>query len=83
VSADPEIPGIPLPDTVDQLTIHRLIDEGGASDWARGLASRGVRFVLVAKEVDWQTYSYLDLQAGLVQVGDYGSVVLYRVMDVK
>jgi hypothetical protein len=83
VSADPEIPGIPPPDTVDQLTIHRLIDEGGASDWARGLASRGVRFVLVAKEVDWQTYSYLDLQAGLVQVGDYGSVVLYRVMDVK
>jgi hypothetical protein len=63
--------------------IRGLINAGRAGDWARGLASRDVRFVLVAKEVDWQTYRYLDLQAGLVKMGDYGSVVLYRVMAVN
>jgi hypothetical protein len=39
-----------------------------------------VTFVVVAKELDWQNYAYLDRQSGLTRVGDYGSVVLYRVM---
>jgi hypothetical protein len=42
-----------------------------------------VRFVVVAKELDWQNYAYLDRQAGLEKVGDYGSVVLYRVLSTK
>jgi hypothetical protein len=83
VSGDPEVPGLTGPDTPDQRMIRGLINAGRAGDWARGLASRDVRFVLVAKEVDWQTYRYLDLQAGLVKMGDYGSVVLYRVMAVN
>lgn len=80
VSGDPEVPGIPAPVTPDQRTIQSLLNAGSASDWARGLASRGVTFVVVAKELDWQNYAYLDRQAGLHKVGDYGSVVLYRVM---
>ena len=79
VSADPEVPGIPARDTPDQRTIQSLVNAGSASDWARGLASRDVRFVVVAKELDWQNYGYLDRQVGLKKVGDYGSVVVYRV----
>jgi len=79
VSADPEVPGIPAPDTPDQRTIQSLVNAGSAGDWARGLASRDVRYVVVAKELDWQNYGYLDRQAGLKKVADYGSVVLYRV----
>ena len=82
-SADPEVPGIAAPDTPDQRTIQGLVKARYAGDWAGGLASRDVRFVVVAKEVDWQTYSYLDSQAGLVRVGDFGSLVLYRVMSIE
>jgi hypothetical protein len=82
VSADPEVTGIAAPDTPDQRTVQGLINAGRAGDWARGLASRDVRFVVVAKELDWQNYAYLDHQAGIIRVGDYGSVVLYRVMTV-
>jgi hypothetical protein len=83
VSVDPEVDGVAAPDTLDQRTIQRLINAGGASAWARGLRSRDVRFVVVAKELDWQNYAYLDRQAGLEKVGDYGSVVLYRVLSTK
>jgi hypothetical protein len=82
-SGDPEVTGITAPDTTDQRTIQGLINAGGAGDWARGLRSRDVRFVVVAKELDWQNYAYLDRQAGLEKVGDYGSVVLYRVLSTK
>jgi hypothetical protein len=78
-SADAEVPGIGAPDTADQRTIQALIIAGSTGDWARGLASRDVKFVVVAKEVDWQSYAYLDHEAGLVRLGDYGSVLLYRV----
>jgi hypothetical protein len=78
-SADAEVPGIAAPDTADQRTIQALINAGSTGDWARGLASRDIKFVVVAKELDWQNYGYLDRQGGLKKVGDYGSVVLYRV----
>ena len=42
------------------------------------LAARNVKYVLLAREVDWSSYGYLDSQPGLVRVGDYGSIVLYR-----
>jgi hypothetical protein len=83
VSGDAEVEGIPAPGTPDQRTIQGLVNAGSTGAWARRLPSRDVKFVVVAKELDWQNYAYLDQQAGLIRVGDYGSVVLYRVLSTK
>ncbi len=77
-SADPQVPGIVPPSNPDQDAISSLVRDGGQGHWAEVLAGRGVKYVLLAREVDWKSYSYLDGQPGLVQVADYGSIVLYR-----
>jgi hypothetical protein len=78
VSADPEVPGIVPPKTPDQEAVSSLVQNGSQGLWAEVLATRGIKYVLLAREVDWKSYSYLDGQSGLVRVGDYGSIVLYR-----
>jgi hypothetical protein len=78
VSADPEVPGIVPPTNPDQEAISNLVRDGSQGHWAEVLATRGVKYVLLTREVDWMSYSYLDDQPGLVRVGDYGSIVLYR-----
>jgi hypothetical protein len=78
VSADPEVIGIAPPNSPDQQAVSSLVHEGAGGRWAEVLASRGVKYVLVAREVNWRSYSFLDNQAGLVKIGDYGSIVLYR-----
>jgi len=77
-SADPQVPGIVPPSNPDQDAISSLVRDGGQGHWAEVLAGRGVKYVLLAREVDWSSYSYLDGQPGLVIVADYGSIVLYR-----
>lgn len=78
VSADPEVRGIVPPANPDQDAVSSLVREGGQAKWAEVLASRGIKYVLVARELDWRAYSYLDGQVGLIKVGDYGSIALYR-----
>jgi hypothetical protein len=78
VSADPEVPGVASPRSPDQALVTGLIADGSQGAWADRLASIGVKYILVAREVNWVSYSYLDAQAGLVKLGDFGSVVLYR-----
>ncbi len=78
-SQDPEVPGIPPPlDNPDQATVSRLVAAGDQADWASRLASRGIKYVLLARETDWRSYQFLDRQPNLALVGDYGSVLLYR-----
>jgi hypothetical protein len=77
-SQDPEVPGIAPPATPDQEAVRGLIAEGSNGDWAGTLATLGVRYVLVDKDLDWQTYSYLDSQRGLTKVADLASIVVYR-----
>jgi hypothetical protein len=78
-SANPEVPGIAPPATAEQVAVAALVQEGSKGRWAEVLASLNVRYILVAKELDWQSYSYLDTQMGLTRVGDYGPIVLFRV----
>jgi hypothetical protein len=56
---------------------------GGRGDWASSLASRGIKYILLAREVEWRQYAYLDQQAGLLQIADYGSIVVYRNLLVR
>jgi hypothetical protein len=80
VSSDPEVPGIVPPADSDQVAVSILVKAGDRGPWAQVLAAHGIKYVLVAREVDWSSYRYLENQAGLVRVGDYGSIVLYRNM---
>ncbi|HKW71133.1 MAG TPA: hypothetical protein VJP81_11165 [Candidatus Dormibacteraeota bacterium] len=78
VSADPEVPGIEARRTADQVAISGLVSSGANGKWADVLATRDVKYVLLAREVDWKSYSYLDQQIGLHVVSDYDSIILYR-----
>jgi hypothetical protein len=78
-STNPEVPGIAPPASSDQSAVASLVQEGSKGRWADVLGSLNVRYILVAKELDWQSYSYLDTQTGLTRVGDYGQIILFRV----
>jgi hypothetical protein len=78
VSADPEVAGIPPPTEPVQVAIADLVAARGQGRWAEVLAAHDIKYVLLAREVDWRSYAFLDNQTGLVMIGDYGSIVLYR-----
>jgi hypothetical protein len=78
VSLDPEVPGIRPQDNPDQLAVSALVRNGSDADWAATLATRNIKYVVLARELDWRPYSYLDGQTQLVKLGDFGSIVLYR-----
>jgi hypothetical protein len=78
-SGNPEVPGIAPPTSPDQVAVTALVGEGFKGRWTEVLRSLNVKYILVAKELDWQSYSYLDTQTGLTRVGDYGQILLFRV----
>jgi hypothetical protein len=78
VSFDPEVSGVVPPAEPEQAAITGLVLAGDQGRWAEVLASHNVKYVLLARDVDWKGYSYLDGQSGLVKVADFGSIVLYR-----
>jgi hypothetical protein len=78
ISSDPEVPGISPPADPDQVAISNLVHTGPQAPWARVLTTLGVKYVLVAHEVDWLAYEYLVNEQNMVKVADYGSIVLYR-----
>ncbi|HKW72480.1 MAG TPA: hypothetical protein VJQ08_06615 [Candidatus Dormibacteraeota bacterium] len=79
VSSDPEI-GVAPPDNPDQRAISGLVRQGSSGDWSRVLADRDIKYVLVAREVDWKSYDFLHQTSYLSLVSDYGSITLYRNM---
>jgi hypothetical protein len=78
ISQNPEIVGLPSPDDPEQVAIAHVVALGATIDWAPPLLTRDIKYVILAREVDWRAYRYLEYQPNLVQVGDYGSLVLYR-----
>ena len=78
-SQDVEIPGVrPPTDDPDQALIPRLVAAGPQADWAAALATRGFKYLLVAREADWKSFTYFDETAGLQPVGDFTSILVYR-----
>jgi hypothetical protein len=77
-SQDLEIPGVSPPDDADQVKVSNLVAAGARGNWATELAESDVKYMLLAREVNWKDYGYLDNQPGLQLVGDYGSILLYR-----
>jgi hypothetical protein len=78
ISPNPEIPGIAAPGDPDQVAVTGLVAAANAGDWAPILARHNIKYVLLAREVDWRGYSYLARERGLELVADYGSIVVYR-----
>jgi hypothetical protein len=81
-STNPEVPGVVPPGGPDQDAVSQLVGAGSNGQWSKVLFAQGVKYVLLARELDWSFYGYLDSQPGLVKVGDYGSIVLYRISAV-
>lgn len=78
-STDPEVPGIVPPDSPDQTAVSALVTAGSRGQWAKDLSALGVKYILLARELDWRSFAYLDGQPGLVKIADFDSIVLYRV----
>jgi len=81
ISQDPEIPGIAAPTDPDQVAISRLVAASSGGDWARELAGRNIKYVLLARELDWSQFRFLASERGFALVGDYGSIAVYRNLD--
>jgi hypothetical protein len=78
VDINPELPGGAGSTDPDQLAISELVRLGDQGRWAEVLAARDIKYVLLAREVDWKSYDFLNRQPDMAMVGDYGSIVLYR-----
>jgi hypothetical protein len=77
-SQDLEVPGISPPDDPDQVAVSRLVASGQAADWSVELTKRDFKYILLARELDWNGYAFLNSQPGIAMIADYGSIVLYR-----
>src|SRR5207247_8427873 len=64
----------------DQTEIRRLIASGRDGNWQSVLVGMKVGYILVAHELDWQGYDYLNVAPGIALVGDYGTIDLYQVL---
>jgi hypothetical protein len=78
VSTDPEVAGIAPPNDPEQRAISVLVAAGNQGHWAQVLADHHIKYVLLARVVNWSSYVYLGNQPDLVLLGDYGSIVVYR-----
>jgi hypothetical protein len=76
-SSNPEI-GETMPTDPEQVAISTLVGAGAAGAWAERLTSLHIKYILVAKELDWQNYDYLVKQPGIALVKDFGSILLYQ-----
>jgi hypothetical protein len=78
-SIDPEVPGVQPPHASDQDAVTSLVRSGDTGEWAQVLTANHIKYILLARELDWTYFTFLDDQPGLSKVGDFGSIVLYRV----
>jgi hypothetical protein len=77
-STNAEVGGIAAPTDPDQVAISKLVAAGQQGHWPEVLTTLNIKYVLVAREVDWASFWYLDYMPAFVKVGDFGSIVVYR-----
>jgi len=78
ISADAEVGGIAPPTDPEQRAITTLVAAGAKADWATALASRNIKYVLVANEIDSERFAFLARQPGFVRVLGDDNIALYR-----
>ena len=75
-----ELPGIPTASRSTRSAYLEFLFDQGSQLHAFGqlVAPHGVRFVVVAKTVDWEQYRWLDAQRDLEKVLDRAEIAVYR-----
>src|ERR1700736_3439631 len=74
ISPNPEIPGLAASGDPDQVAVSGLVTAAHAGDWGPILARHNIKYVLLAREVDWRGDSYFPDQRGLELAADYGTM---------
>jgi hypothetical protein len=78
VSTDPELGGAASgPPSEREEAIGKLLAAPDRDDFASELTEHNVKYILVAKELDYQKYDYLAQTRGIEQAGDHPSLILY------
>lgn len=79
VSTDPELEGATSGKTDDrEKAVKNMLAQAKINDnFAGQIAKQNIKYVLLAKEVDYKSYDYVIDQPGLQQVADYPTATLY------
>ena len=84
MSDDPELSGVAPQtrnDTREQVQ-HVLLPAGAKGEAISSrLRAQGIGYILLAKELDWQDYAWLDRQPGIKLVRDSANLRLYRLTN--
>src|SRR4029077_7235727 len=78
-STNSEADGIATPNNPDQIAVSALVIAGAEGHWSSVLAQQGIKYILLAKDLDWATYAYLDSEPGVTKIDDFGSILVYSV----
>lgn len=78
-STDPELGGATSGRTSDrQQQLHQIITARDQTGLAQKLAANNVKYIILAKDFDYQRYNYLASQPLFTPVKDYPTVTLYQ-----
>lgn len=78
-SADPELGGATSGrGTGPQKIVHDIVTAPDKTGLAQKLATQNIKYVILAKELDYREYRYLNGQPGLELIKDYPAATLYQ-----
>jgi len=79
ISANPELSGATSGHaTAQQLALDRIITTPNRQDIAKQLAAQHIKYIVLAKELDYRQYNYLNHQTDVALIADYGTAALYK-----
>jgi hypothetical protein len=79
VSLDPELGGATSGrETSYQKKLHRIIIAPDKIHFAEQLAAQNIKYLILAKDLDYKQYNYLNTNSKLTVVQDYSDITLYQ-----
>lgn len=79
VSTDPELAGATSGQQDERgRAVERLIKDVNEQELADELAEQNIKYVILAKDLDYEDYAYLDRTPELKRIGNYQTIVLYE-----
>jgi hypothetical protein len=79
VSADPELEGATSGRITDrQKALHDVITSPNKQHFAERLAGQNIKYIVLAKELDYEQYDHLNDQTGLRRLHDYHTATVYE-----
>jgi len=79
VSADPELGGATSGRaTAQQRALDNILASQDKQAFAKQLAAHNIKYIVLAKDLDYRDYDYLNDQSDLVRTSNYDTAILYR-----